>query len=695
MRVISGIAGGIPLVAPKTDIRPTMDRVKGAIFSSLEPGIEGSRVLDLFAGAGTLGIEALSRGAREAIFVEKESRAAETIRRNLEKTRLRGGIIQVMDVFSYLDRLAPKGAFDFIFADPPYAKKPGERDFTPELMASPALADALAPGGIFILEKLPGQPIPLGRRWELLRERRYGATEVALLRHKASVDTLHLRALELADAEGIPGEVRDAAKASATSQGAEGDAASGCEGWREGRGGEGSGSTAAQTNPGALAEVRMGETVRASAKATFSLLVYNIFFPFVFLAMLPGLVRRMIRRGNFQRKFGQRFARYDETTRARLETGGWVWVHSISVGETLLALRLIRQMRELRADLRVVLSTTTTTGFALAEENRSEWLEAIYNPIDAWTLAHRALETVRPERLVFIEALWPNLLAQAAARGVPTSLVARLSPRSERRFRKFRLFTGPIFRLLDAISVQEPDDVARWTSLGAQSGQIHLTGNIKFDQPARRDDRAAEFRMLLNRLRVPDGAPVLLGGSTFPGEEGMLARIFLRLRAEFPELFLIIVPRHVERASEAAAEVTEAGMDFALRSAATERERPPGCLLVNTTGELRAWYELATVVFVGKSLSPVASGGQNPVEPVFAGKPVLFGPHMENFRAVVSRLTGGGAAIEVPDEAALEAAVAGLLREPAKREEMARRARKIVSAHEGATGRTARLVLGM
>jgi 16S rRNA (guanine966-N2)-methyltransferase len=186
MRVISGIAGGIPLVTPKTGIRPTMDRVKAAIFSSLEPGLEDSRVLDLFAGAGTLGIEALSRGAKEAVFVEKEARAAEVIRRNLEKTRLSGGRVQVLDVFSYLDRLAPKGAFNFIFADPPYATRPGERDFTPELMANPPLADALAPGGIFILEKIPGQPIPLGTRWELLRERRYGATEVALLRIKAA-----------------------------------------------------------------------------------------------------------------------------------------------------------------------------------------------------------------------------------------------------------------------------------------------------------------------------------------------------------------------------------------------------------------------------------------------------------------------------------------------------------------------------
>ena len=243
--------------------------------------------------------------------------------------------------------------------------------------------------------------------------------------------------------------------------------------------------------------------------------------------------------------------------------------------------------------------------------------------------------------------------------------------------------------------MQEPADLQTWQSLGAEPAQIHVTGNIKFDQAARREDRATEFRALLDRLSVLPDAPVLLGGSTFPGEEGMLARICMRLRGEFPGLFLIVVPRHVERATEAAAEVTDAGLTFALRTAESERPEPPGCLLVNTTGELRAWYELATVVFVGKSLSPVATGGQNPVEPVFAGKPVVFGPRMENFRAVVSRLIESQAAIEARDEAALETALAALLRDPERREALARRALGIVAAHEGATERTARLVLGL
>lgn len=180
MRVVAGSAGGVRLLVPKTDIRPTMDRVKAAIFSSLGEKIPGARVLDLFAGTGGLGIEALSRGSASAVFVENNAPAVETIRRNFTRTRLQGEVRQ-MDVFSFLDRLAKPGVFDIVFADPPYAKKPGERDFGAELLCSAALAAALAPGGIFVLEKPPGAPFPKGTLWECARLKKYGATEVAFL----------------------------------------------------------------------------------------------------------------------------------------------------------------------------------------------------------------------------------------------------------------------------------------------------------------------------------------------------------------------------------------------------------------------------------------------------------------------------------------------------------------------------------
>lgn len=157
-----------------------MDRVKAAIFSMLGDAVEGARVLDLFAGTGGLGIEALSRGARSAIFVEKHDVA--TIQANLDRTHLAGGLVQRGAALSYLERTAPVAAFDLIFADPPYATKPGEPDHGAELVQCAALQRALAPGGIFILEKIPGAALP-AMPWTVLRQRRYGATEVLLLVH--------------------------------------------------------------------------------------------------------------------------------------------------------------------------------------------------------------------------------------------------------------------------------------------------------------------------------------------------------------------------------------------------------------------------------------------------------------------------------------------------------------------------------
>lgn len=189
MRVVAGTAGGIPLYIPKTDLRPTMDVVKGAIFSSLGEMVIEARVLDLFAGSGGLGIEALSRGARHVVMVEKERLAVQTIKKNLEKTRLTGAVYE-MDIFSYLDRLAAPGSFEIILADPPYSKQQGDRDFTNELLASEALRAALAPGGIFVLEHRPGAKLPLKDRWICLRQKRYGATEVALLRAASPEDAV-------------------------------------------------------------------------------------------------------------------------------------------------------------------------------------------------------------------------------------------------------------------------------------------------------------------------------------------------------------------------------------------------------------------------------------------------------------------------------------------------------------------------
>jgi 3-deoxy-D-manno-octulosonic-acid transferase len=426
------------------------------------------------------------------------------------------------------------------------------------------------------------------------------------------------------------------------------------------------------------------------ADARRSLFIYNLFFPLVFVALLPGFLLRMFRRGGYREKFGQRFGHYSAPDRERFSRGGWIWLHSISVGETLLALKLAREIRAVDSSQSIALSVTTSTGFAVAREAACEWLEVIYNPLDAPWIVRAALDAVRPRRLIFIEAVWPNLLAEVRRRALPVTFVPRLSPRSEARFRRARKVTGPIFRLLDVLAVQEPEDVARWRSLGVDETRIVVTGNSKFDHSAAGGERVAEFRNQLRRMGVADDAPVLLAGSTFPGEERIVAGIFRDLRAQFPRLFLIIVPRHVERTPEVLADLEPLGLRLALRTEIADT--PADVLIVNTTGELRGWYHLATVVFIGKSLT--AHGGQNPVEPVLAGKPVVFGPHMENFAAIVGRWREAGAAVQVRDAAELRVQVADLLDRPARRDELAALARKIVDAHRGATRRTVSVLLG-
>jgi len=182
MRVIAGAAGGIRLDTPKNAVRPTMDRVKAAIFSSLGERIIGARVLDLFAGTGALGIEALSRGAASALFIEDNAEAIAAIERNLRRAKL-DGEIRRQDVFAFLRSNQPRPLFQIIFADPPYEKtKSGER-YTSLLLENQRLAEMLADSGIFVLEKRPAEPLPSTPLWNVIRARAYGATEVLFLQH--------------------------------------------------------------------------------------------------------------------------------------------------------------------------------------------------------------------------------------------------------------------------------------------------------------------------------------------------------------------------------------------------------------------------------------------------------------------------------------------------------------------------------
>ena len=417
---------------------------------------------------------------------------------------------------------------------------------------------------------------------------------------------------------------------------------------------------------------------------------YNLLFPFALLAFLPGYAAKMPRRGNYRDHFGQRLGLYDRATRRRFAAHPHTWMHAVSVGEVMIALKLMRRMKEDDPSLRVALTTTTTTGFALARREAPEWMEVLYTPLDFWPVMRRAFAVIWPARIILVEAeVWPNLAALAHRRNIPLALVnARLSLRSERRFQKFKRIVRPFFRMLDLICVPEPEDVARWESLGVERARIELVGSIKFD-PEEAEPRPEGPQAVLGSLGIELSRPILLAGSTHPGEEEILGRVFQSLREEFPELFLIVAPRHVERAKEIASRLRAIALQVGYRSN-PEKETALDCLLLDTTGELRNWYAVATIVFIGKSLT--ARGGQNPVEAIVADRPVLFGPHMENFARLAKSLVHAGGALQPNDEAGLTSAARTLLRDAGRRAQLVQQARGVLQPHRGATGRTVALL---
>jgi 3-deoxy-D-manno-octulosonic-acid transferase len=419
-------------------------------------------------------------------------------------------------------------------------------------------------------------------------------------------------------------------------------------------------------------------------------LIYNLLWPIGLLLFLPSYLAKMFRRGGYRENFGQRLGFYSTEYRQHSHGRNPTWIHAVSVGEVVIALKLAEQLRTLQPNLNCVLTTTTTTGHALAQKSAPSRMDVLYAPLDFWPVMHRAFRAIAPQRIILIEAeVWPNLLAEATRRKIPILLAnARLSPRSERRFRRFRFFVAPIFRRLDLVCVPSSEDGERWKNLGVTPSRIHPVGNIKYDvlnQPR----PSAELQRFIE-TGIDTMRPILFGGSTHRGEERILTDVFCALRSEFPNLFLVLAPRHAERAREVESELRNRSLQPIRRSVAGQATQSADCLLIDTTGELRHWYKVATIVFIGKSLT--AHGGQNPVEAISAGKPVLFGPHMENFAGLAKQLITKGGAICVQNSQELMEQSRHLLRDSAKREKLATNALRVIQPHREAAVRTATLI---
>jgi 3-deoxy-D-manno-octulosonic-acid transferase len=425
--------------------------------------------------------------------------------------------------------------------------------------------------------------------------------------------------------------------------------------------------------------------------------LYNILFNIGFVLSSPYYFWRLRRRGNWRPGFRERFGHYHGGLKQALTNRHVIWIHAVSVGEVNLCTQLIHALEPCVPNVKIVVSTTTTTGMGELRNRLPTHISKIYYPIDRRKSVNRALAVINPEAIILVEAeIWPNFIWRARDLGIPLFLAnARLSDRSHRGYKRFGRLFRPLFASFAGVGAQNETDAARLREVGCQPEAIRIVGNLKFDAARLDERRTLDVPAMLRQLGVAPDAPILIGGSTHAGEELLLAEIAQRLRVQFPRLFLVLVPRHFERAREIGRQLQERGVKIAYRSEIyTNTQFPEGgvdCLLVNTTGELRFFYPCATVVFVGKSIT--AMGGQNPIEPGALGKAMVLGPNMQNFADITRSFVEQNGALQVRDPEGLEAAIAGLLKDENRRQELGRNAQRVVRENLGAIDRTVQMIL--
>lgn len=420
--------------------------------------------------------------------------------------------------------------------------------------------------------------------------------------------------------------------------------------------------------------------------------LYNILVNIAVILLAPFYMIKLWRRGNWVQGFRQRFGRYNAKVKQSITNSHVMWIHAVSVGEVNLVIRLIDELEDRLPNLKIVVSTTTTTGMAELRRRLPGHILKIYYPIDRKKWVQRALGTIHPEALILVETeIWPNFLWRAQQMNVPTFLVnARISESSFKGYRRFNSIFRGLFQGVSRVCCPSQTDARRLHELGCRADAVHVVGNMKFDTAAPDGQKKLNARELLDRIGVPRNALIMVAGSTHDGEEALLAKAFLKLKKRFPQLFLIIVPRHHERGREAGRAVKSKGVNVIYRRDLRRREphavNGVDCLLVNTTGELKFFYEIADIVFVGKSIT--AKGGQNPIEPAALGKAIVFGPNMQNFRAIVPEFLEAEAVRQVGSARELEPVLSELLADPKLREEMGVRAQEVVKRNYGAIKRT-------
>lgn len=418
-------------------------------------------------------------------------------------------------------------------------------------------------------------------------------------------------------------------------------------------------------------------------------LLYDLILYLSALLLVPYYLLRGLRYGKTRRGIRERLGAYPPDFVTALRGRRVIWVHAVSVGETRAAAPLFKALSQAYPDAFLLLSHVTETGREVAMQV-DEADGCIFFPFDLSWVTRRVMRRIRPAVIILMETeIWPNFVNAAHRQGVPVVLVnGRISDRSQPRYRLAGRLLKPVLAGISSFCMQTARDGRRIRRLGADPARIAVTGNLKFDMPAPVWPELPR-KELLARYALPATCRIWVAGSTHPGEEKLLGEVYRRLLARHPDLLLVLVPRRPERACQVGEELAGQGLRFLLRTAVDTETAPlsPGeVLLVDTVGELMSFYALAELIFVGGSLVPV--GGHNILEAALLGKPVLFGPNMQNFQEIAAKIRRAEGGLAVADGEELYHRVAHLLDTPDEARRIGANGYRLLLENRGATVRT-------
>jgi 3-deoxy-D-manno-octulosonic-acid transferase len=414
-------------------------------------------------------------------------------------------------------------------------------------------------------------------------------------------------------------------------------------------------------------------------------ILYNLILIVITIVLSPYILFKLITVPKYRGGISQKLGRVRKNVLRVLNNTRPIWVHAVSVGEVMAAHPLIRDLRKKYPNRKFVLSTVTVTGNYTAKQRVPEADAVFYFPFDYPWVVRRVIRIINPAIVLVAETeIWPNFFRELKRQGIPSALInGRISPKSYGNYRKFKSFFTQVFEHVTLFCMQSEEDAARIKDIGASADKVRITGNLKFDQkiPTAQQKPVA----------IAPGRKVITAGSTHRGEEAILLEIYSRLRKKYSDLVLIIAPRHPERFDEVSGLITSAG--YLCQRRTSIKGPVKEVVLLDTIGELRAFYGLCNIAFVGGSLVKV--GGHNLLEPAAMKKPVIFSSYMFNFKEISEALIQAGGGIMVKDKEELYSQLDNLLTDKELAGTMGEKAFNVIAANSGATARTIDAVHGL